>query len=262
MLSWKLRHPEKGLSAGHPDFDPRGRGPNEWLFTGTVPPDVLIKALQKDGLTNPSSHPSVSMPRAHYQLTLGYYAAGSVPGTLPMDGSVMTTGVANFLPTARGTITLRSADPSDAPIIDPQYLTSEHDLCVLREGMREVMRIMDTPAARTEVEGPFQIPGGTISLDSTDDELDERSRNTCITWFHPAGTAAMGKVVDGDCRVKGVDRLRVVDASIIPDPLGAHYQGKLDRSALTGLRVLMRIRKAPIYAIAEKAAEIIAAGAA
>ena len=75
----------------------------------------------------------------------------------------------------------------------------------------------------------------------TDAEIDERARAVVATAYHPAGTAAMGDVVDTDCRVKGVQGLRVVDASILPVSIGAHLQ-------------------ASMYGVAERAAQIIIDG--
>lgn len=65
------------------------------------------------------------------------------------------------------------------------------------------------------------------------------ANNSQRTMYHPAGTAAMGMVVDSDLRVIGAGRLRVVDASVLPLPIAGHYQ-------------------APVYGLAEQAAEIIA----
>ena len=76
---------------------------------------------------------------------------------------------------------------------------------------------------------------------STDQELDARVRRCAGTFYHTAGTASMGEVVDAECKVKGVLGLRVVDASVMPTPVSAHFM-------------------VAVYALAEQMAEIIAAG--
>lgn len=79
---------------------------------------------------------------------------------------------------------------------------------------------------------------GPLNARSTDEEIDAQVRSGGNTFYHPAGSAAMGKVVDSNLRVYGVENLRVVDASVLPLPITAHYQ-------------------ALMYALAEKAADII-----
>lgn len=77
-----------------------------------------------------------------------------------------------------------------------------------------------------------------MRADSTDEEIDALVETGGNSYYHAAGSAAMGKVVDTQLRVKGVERLRIVDASILPLAICAHYQ-------------------ATIYAVAEKAADLI-----
>jgi choline dehydrogenase len=86
---------------------------------------------------------------------------------------------------------------------------------------------------------PEGLPVEALALDDNDEKLDQRIAMTGGTSWHPSGTCSMGKVVDTEFRVKGVQGLRVVDASVIPVPLSAHVQ-------------------APLYALSEQAAAIIA----
>lgn len=239
MLFWKLKHPEKGLAMGAPNFPPPKVGPAEWVYTGSVDSGKLAKALSADGFKDASSHPHTRQRRAHFEMTCRYGAVGAPPGMLPQDGSIIGTGAACLLGTSRGSVELSSTDPAADPVIDPNYLSTEHDLCIVREAIRTVMRVMDTEAGKAEVEGLF-IPPGTdpISAKSTDEELNEYIKKWSITFFHTAGTAALGSVLDEECRVKGVDRLRVVDASVLPRPIAAHLQ-------------------APVYAIAEMMSDVI-----
>ena len=134
---------------------------------------------------------------------------------------------------------LASADPSTDPLIDPNYYATEADRLVLREGIRLAMRALETSEGQKIVDEEV-VPTGfeALTSKSSDEDIDKRVKRSAATWFHPAGSAAMGKVVDTDLRVIGVKGLRVVDPSVLPCPIGAHYQ-------------------VVTYALAEQAAEII-----
>ena len=142
--------------------------------------------------------------------------------------------------TSRGSIKLRSTDPRESPILDPNALSTEHDRAVLRAGMRIVIDAMSSASMAPFIETSETPPPGESALSSTspDEEFDQRIRALAFPWFHAAGTAAMGRVVDTECRVKGVKGLRVVDTSIMPFSLTAHLQ-------------------APMYGLAEQAASMI-----
>lgn len=101
------------------------------------------------------------------------------------------------------------------------------------------MRAFETPEGRSIVDHEI-VPQGynRLTSESSDEEIDRHVRRKAATWFHPTGSAAMGKVVGTDLKVLGLDRLRVVDASVLPCPIGGHYQ-------------------AVTYAISEQAADII-----
>lgn len=142
--------------------------------------------------------------------------------------------------TSQGSIKLRSTDPRENPILDPNALSTEHDRAVLRAAMRVVIDAMSSAPMAPFLEAGETPPPGETSLSnvSTDEEFDKRIRSLAYPWFHAAGTAAMGRVVDTECRVKGVEGLRVVDTSITPFLLTAHLQ-------------------APMYGLAEQAASMI-----
>ncbi|KAL9085106.1 MAG: hypothetical protein Q9165_007750 [Trypethelium subeluteriae] len=224
VLYWKLKHPEDGLASGSSEFPKKNVGPAEWVFTGSVPESELAVAREKDRQVAPSER--IGDSRAYYEITVGYGPVG-VPSNMkvPIDGSIISTGTVCFLPTSRGSVKITSTDPAKDPIIDPNYLSTEHDWAVLRSALRQAMKVMNTPSAKEQIECQFQPEGFNISLDSTDEELNARIKPFSGTWYHPGGTAAMGSVVDSECRVYGIQGLRVVDASILPKPLGAHYQG-------------------------------------
>jgi choline dehydrogenase len=146
------------------------------------------------------------------------------PLSLPAFGQplhsfpAITASVCNLNPTSRGTVALRSPDPGDAPLIRPNYLSTAEDRKVAADSLRVSRKIMGQ-AALAAFEPQEHLPGPNYT---TDDELARVAGDIATTIFHPVGTAKMGvatdpmAVVDSHLRVFGVDRLRVVDASVMP----------------------------------------------
>ena len=152
-----------------------------------------------------------------------YIGEGLVP--LPAEG--LTVGAILLRPRSRGSIRLASADPFAAPLIDPAYLSDPDgiDLATLREGVRACLGLLRTPALREVTTGGWIQPDGGERM--PDDELIETSiRRHAHTLYHPVGTASMGadaaSVVDPELRVRGVEGLRVADASVIPTVIRGH----------------------------------------
>ena len=228
---YRIHNPEKGLCAPSPAFNHPSylEGfPTDYIITESVPVSALKPALQLDSPDHPitDTHPHLYPPRSHYEI-LPMYAPTEVPLTdmnIPMDGSVISIGILNLLPTSRGSVTLASADPAADPLIDPNYYASHTDRVVLRAAMRRNMSAFETPVGKAMVKEEIPPAGfPTLTSQSTDAELDARIRRCAGTFFHTAGTASMGTVVDVECKVKGVEGLRVVDASVVPTPVSAHY---------------------------------------
>jgi choline dehydrogenase len=119
-------------------------------------------------------------------------------------------------PKARGTITLRSADPHDAPVIRHQLLADDDDLEQLVEGLLFARRIVAQPALAPFVTGEVR-PGAALG---TREALAGFARMAAIPMYHPVGTCKIGEdamaVVDADLRVHGIDGLWVADASVMP----------------------------------------------
>jgi choline dehydrogenase len=130
--------------------------------------------------------------------------------------SGFTLSVCQLRPQSRGYVRLRSRDPVEPPAMQPYYLSTELDRRTAVAGIKLARSLAATPAVRAYVAEEMK-PGAAIS---TDDELLEFARETGATIFHPSGTCRMGSdaaaVVDPRLCVKGVEALRVVDASIMP----------------------------------------------
>lgn len=127
-----------------------------------------------------------------------------------------TASVCNLRPKSRGRVDIRSANPDDAPLIDPNYLSHPDDLKVAADAIRLTRRIVASSALHTFSPEEY-LPGAALQ---TEQELHEAAAKIGTTIFHPVGTCRMGQdaeaVVDAELRVHGIAGLRVADASIMP----------------------------------------------
>jgi choline dehydrogenase len=156
-----------------------------------------------------------------------------------------TASVTNVQPTSRGHLRLRSSDPAAPPAIQPNYLSTEEDRRVAADSIRTVRRVAAQPALAPFHPDEF-LPGRGIGDDEA--TLVKAAGDIGTTIFHPVGTAKMGRgsdpraVVDATLRVIGLDRLRVIDASIMPSITSGNTA-------------------APTMMIAEKGAALVLSGA-
>jgi choline dehydrogenase len=160
----------------------------------------------------------------------------------PMDGDGVTVHACCLRPQSRGEIRLASTDPLQPPVMDPNYLAADYDLKVLIAGLRQGRDILAAQAFKPWL-GEERLPGPAVQSNA---ELEDFIRATAETEYHPVGTCKMGSdpmaVVDEKLRVRGIERLRVIDASIMP----AIVSGNTN---------------APVIMIAEKGAEMMLAAA-
>jgi choline dehydrogenase-like flavoprotein len=134
--------------------------------------------------------------------------------------AAFTASVANIRPTSRGALTLKSSDPAQPPAIAPNYLATPEDRRVAADSIRVTRKIVSQPALQKY--SPVEYLPGAQVRDDDEAALDRAAGDIGTTIFHPVGTARMGRaddartVVDARLRVIGIERLRVIDASVMP----------------------------------------------
>jgi len=167
-------------------------------------------------------------PRPNLQL---YFAAitytTAPPGERPLMAPDPYPGLLNSIsqtrPQSRGSIAIKSPDPYQAPGIKPNYLSVEADVIEMLEGVRLLRKIAQTPAFSAVIKEEI-TPGLNIN---SDDELIDDIRQRSTTVFHPTSTCMMGPdakeaAVNSSGQVYGVNKLRVVDASIFPSVISGN----------------------------------------
>ncbi|EXJ78576.1 hypothetical protein A1O1_08977 [Capronia coronata CBS 617.96] len=149
-----------------------------------------------------------------------------------------------FSARSRGSVTLRSSNPLENPIVDHQYLADPLDLLVLTQGCQTINNIMTTGSATKDLIKGSWPPRRSHHQYTSRKEWEPYVKETVTTCYHPGGTCKMGQitdpmaVLDEQLRVRGVKGLRVVDVSVMPELNNGHTQS-------------------PAYGIGERAAEII-----
>ena len=161
-----------------------------------------------------------------------------IHGSSPHKFSAFTASVCQLRPESHGHIRIKSADPLQYPSIQPNYLSTELDRRVAVAGIKMARRIAAAPSLAPHITEEF-VPGSAYR---SDEELLEAARLFSQTIYHPTSTCRMGRddraVVDARLRVRGIEGLRVVDASIMPEIVSGNTN-------------------APTIMIAEKAADMI-----
>lgn len=216
------------------------------MLTANTPGELIKYLLRRRGKLSSSvleaaaffrTRPDLPAPDMELQFApVVFYEYGLIP---PQQHG-MTVGPTLIDPRSVGTMRLRSNNALHAPIIDPQYLSDPDgdDLRALVAGVRRAQQILAAPALRGVVSHPI-LPERTLH---TDAEIEDYIRETADGWWHAVGTCRMGTdplaVVSPDLRVRGVEGLRVADASVMPRVPRCHTM-------------------APTIMIAEKAADLI-----
>jgi choline dehydrogenase/4-pyridoxate dehydrogenase len=201
-------------------------------ITGT-PPNNAMGFLKSDA--------SQAIPDLQFLFVAASYEAG--PYLAPFK-QAYADGFAcrpvQLRPESRGTLSLRSADPKAPARLEFNFLSTDKDLKAVRTGLRMTREIFQQSPLRDFID--VEVSPGKDKV--SDADIDAYARSTGQTVYHPLGTCRMGTdkdemaVVDPELRVRGVDNLRVVDASVMPDLVGGNIN-------------------APVIMIAEKAADFI-----
>jgi choline dehydrogenase len=205
----------------------------QWLLTKTGP--VTSNIWELGGVFR--SDPNTDYPNFQYHVGPVMMNARPDGGFSLADG--LAIHIAQLRQQSRGRIRLRSTDPKAAPLINFDFFATPRDRAEFRGALRVTREIADQPSMRA-IGALELLPGGAIT---SDDDVDDFIATYTNTEFHPSCTCRMGgdddSVVDAELKVRGVEGLRVVDASVMPAVPSCNLN-------------------APTIMIAEKAADMIA----
>jgi choline dehydrogenase len=196
----------------------------------TMPPSQLGAFVRSD--------PSQPTPNLEYHVQpLSLDRFGEPPHRFP----AFTASVCNLRPTSRGHVRIVSNDPRAYPAITCNYLSTQEDRKVAADSIRLTRRIVNESKALKPYAPEEFVPGPTFQ---TEQELVTAAGNIGTTIFHPVGTCRMGRandpesVVDPELRVRGIERLRVIDASIMPTVTSGNTNAPTVMIAERGARML------------------------
>ena len=177
------------------------------------------------------------VPDLQFHFLAGAGAEAGVP-SVPKGSSGITLNSYTVRPKSRGTVRLRSADPSSPPVVDPNFLAEPDDLRTSVEGVQISREIFSQPSLQRHIRA-IRYPDDGVK---TQADYEAYARQYGRTSYHPTCTCKMGRdemsVVDPQCRVRGLDGIRICDSSIMPSLVGSNTN-------------------APTIMIAEKASDMI-----
>ncbi len=234
LVLWKRRGPRSSFNKLM-RYDRAGLAMLQALLFGTGPATELPLETQ----AYIKSSPELEVPDLEFMLRSSPPVVGPY---WPVAQKAYTDswGIDPVLlhPESRGTVRLRSANPADPAIIHFNYFSAPADIAKLREGLR-MARAIGESTQLDAFRGDELDPGAGVT---SDEDIDQHLRRTATGVSHAAGTCRMGSgedsVLDPQLRVRGIEGLRVVDASVFPDLVSAHIN-------------------AAVYMVAEKAADLI-----
>jgi choline dehydrogenase-like flavoprotein len=180
---------------------------------------------------------SAPCPDLQFHFLCGAGAEAGVP-SVPRGSSGITLNSYTLRPKSRGSVTLRSADPAAAAVVDPNFLAEPDDLRISVEGVRISREIFSAPSLQKYIR-TIRFPDAAVR---TQADFEAYARQYGRTSYHPVSTCRMGQddmaVVDPALRVRGLDGLRICDSSVMPSLIGSNTN-------------------APTIMIGEKAADLV-----
>jgi choline dehydrogenase-like flavoprotein len=224
------------------------------LFATEAELQATIKSINDTPTTSPFHKQQLEQVAAHVasstSANLQFVLVAATPGyehgvedqsklfppVDPSKGMGITLAACLQYPASRGSIHISTSDPMVYPTIDPGYLTHPADVAVLAAGLKLCDAVAKSGALKDKLASRI-FPAEGVDLEDTK-QAEQAVRDWCLGEYHPAGSCAMGDVVDSRLKVKGVKGLRVADASVFPN----HVSGNIVSS---------------VYAVAEKASDMI-----
>ena len=165
--------------------------------------------------------PDNPVPDLQFHFLAGAGAEEGVP-SVPQGSSGITLNSYTLRPKARGTVRLRSADPADAPLVDPNYLGHPDDLATSVEGVKLSVEMFRQKSLQKYIR-QIRFPDNSVK---TQKDYEDYARQYGRTSYHPTCTCKMGvdemAVVDPQLRVHGLDGIRICDSSVMPSLVGSN----------------------------------------
>jgi choline dehydrogenase len=197
------------------------------------------------------TRPGLDSPDVQYQFLAGSFVR---PGEAMHDFPACQATCIPCRPESRGWLRIRSPDPAAPPAIQPNYLSTQADKDTLVAGLRIARGIFQTAAMQKCVSEEF-LPGPAAQ---SDEDFLDHIRQTAGTTYHPTSTCMMGAheraVVDTDLRVRGVEGLRVIDASIMPTVVSGNTNAATIMIAEKGADMILAAAKGTSSAASARAA--------
>ncbi|GAP84543.2 putative glucose-methanol-choline oxidoreductase [Rosellinia necatrix] len=191
----------------------------DYVAFGNLPDDIRA-SFSEDTISTLSKLPN-DWPEFMFSTIPAYISDFWTPAPpSPMDGYMYASLLATIqCPTSTGTVKIASSSMSDPPLVNPNWLTTQHDIELVIGGFKRLRQILAAPVLADVTIGPEYFPGASVE---TDEQIYEHLKKSYNSISHPAASNKMGKasdplaVVDSHARVYGVKGLRVVDASAFP----------------------------------------------